>query len=155
VTTGSSTGTQLLGGLATVQRTSSNAVVSHYNVRPVIDIYATPQGRDLGGVAADIRKVIQATTHDVPNGASVFLRGQVTTMTSAYQQLYVGLAFALVLIYLLIVVNFQSWIDPFVIVIALPTALAGIVWVLFASGTTNFSPSAYRRDHVHGHRHRQ
>jgi multidrug efflux pump subunit AcrB len=135
VTTGSSTGTQLLGGLATVQRTSSNAVVSHYNVRPVIDIYATPQGRDLGGVAADIRKVIQATTHDVPNGASVFLRGQVTTMTSAYQQLYVGLAFALVLIYLLIVVNFQSWIDPFVIVIALPTALAGIVWVLFARRT--------------------
>jgi multidrug efflux pump subunit AcrB len=141
VTTGSSTGTQLLGGLATVQRTSSNAVVSHYNVRPVIDIYATPQGRDLGGVAADIRKVIQATTHDVPNGASVFLRGQVTTMTSAYQQLYVGLAFALVLIYLLIVVNFQSWIDPFVIVIALPTALAGIVWVLFASGTTLSVPA--------------
>jgi multidrug efflux pump subunit AcrB len=141
VTTGSSTGTQLLGGLATVQRTSSNAVVSHYNVRPVIDIYATPQGRDLGGVAADIRKVIQATTHDVPNGASVFLRGQVTTMTSAYQQLYVGLAFALVLIYLLIVVNFQSWVDPFVIVIALPTALAGIVWVLFASGTTLSVPA--------------
>jgi multidrug efflux pump subunit AcrB len=141
VTTGSSTGTQLLGGLATVQRTSSNAVVSHYNVRPVIDIYATPQGRDLGGVAADIRKVIQATTHDVPNGASVLLRGQVTTMTSAYQRLYVGLGFALVLIYLLIVVNFQSWIDPFVIVIALPTALAGIVWVLFASGTTLSVPA--------------
>jgi multidrug efflux pump subunit AcrB len=141
VTTGSGTGTQLLGGLATVQRTSSNAVVSHYNVRPVIDIYASPQGRDLGGVAADIRKVIQATSHDVPNGASVFLRGQVTTMTSAYQQLYVGLAFALVLIYLLIVVNFQSWVDPFVIVIALPTALAGIVWVLFASGTTLSVPA--------------
>ena len=141
VTTGSSIGTQLLGGLATVQRTSSNAVVSHYNVRPVIDIYATPQGRDLGGVAADIGKVIQATTHEVPNGASVFLRGQVTTMTSAYRQLYVGLAFALVLIYLLIVVNFQSWVDPFVIVIALPTALAGIVWVLFATGTTLSVPA--------------
>src|SRR6202007_3132656 len=108
--------TQLLGGLAQIQRTASNAVVSHYNVRPVIDIYATPQGRDLGGIAADIQKVIQDTAHDVPNGASVVLRGQGTTMTSAYQQLYVGLAFAIVLIYLLMVVNFQSWLDPFVIV---------------------------------------
>jgi multidrug efflux pump subunit AcrB len=141
VTTSSGTGTQLLGGLATIQRTPSNAVVSHYNVRPVIDIYATPQGRDLGGVAADIRKVMQETAHDVPNGASVFLRGQVSTMTSAYQQLFVGLAFALVLIYLLIVVNFQSWLDPFVIVMALPTALAGIVWMLFASGTTLSVPA--------------
>src|SRR5258706_5573187 len=135
------TSTQLLGGLATIQRTSSNALVSHYNVRPVIDIYATPQGRDLGGVAADIQKVIQDTAHEVPNGASVLLRGQVTTMTSAYQQLFVGLAFAVVLIYLLIVVNFQSWLDPFVIVMALPTALAGIVWILFATGTTLSVPA--------------
>ena len=136
-----SSGAQLLGGLATIRRTPSDAVVSHYNVRPVIDIYASPQGRDLGGVAADIRKVIQATTHDVPNGASVVLRGQVTTMTSAYQQLFVGLAFAIVLIYLLIVVNFQSWLDPFVIVMALPTSLAGIVWILFATGTTLSVPA--------------
>src|SRR6202040_1028411 len=113
----------------------------HYNVRPVIDIYATPQGRDLGGVAADIRKAMQETAHDVPNGANVFLRGQVATMTSAYQQLFVGLGFALVLIYLLIVVNFQSWLDPFVIVMALPTALAGIVWILFATGTTLSVPA--------------
>jgi multidrug efflux pump subunit AcrB len=141
VTTSSGTGTQLLGGLATIQRAPSNAVVSHYNVRPVIDIYATPQGRDLGGVAADIRQLMQETAHEMPNGASVFLRGQVTTMASAYQQLYVGLAFALVLIYLLIVVNFQSWLDPFVIVMALPTALAGIVWMLFASGTTLSVPA--------------
>ena len=142
VTTGAAgTGTQLLGGLATIERTPSNAVVSHYNVRPVIDIYATPQGRDLGAVAADIRKVMQETAHDVPNGASVVLRGQVTTMTSAYQQLFVGLAFAIVLIYLLIVVNFQSWLDPFVIVMALPTALAGIVWMLFATGTTLSVPA--------------
>jgi multidrug efflux pump subunit AcrB len=141
VTTSGATGTQLLGGLATIERTPSNAVVSHYNVRPVIDIYATPQGRDLGGVAADIRRVMQETAPDVPNGASVALRGQVTTMTDAYQQLFVGLAFALVLIYLLIVVNFQSWLDPFVIVIALPTALAGIVWMLFASGTTLSVPA--------------
>jgi multidrug efflux pump subunit AcrB len=132
---------QLLGGLATIDRTPSNAVVSHYNVRPVIDIYATPQGRDLGGVAADIRQVMQSTAHDVPNGASVALRGQVTTMTSAYQQLFVGLGFAIVLIYLLIVINFQSWLDPFVIVMALPTALAGIVWMLFATGTTLSVPA--------------
>ena len=132
---------QLLGGVADIQRSPSNALVSHYNVRPVIDIYATPQGRDLGGVAADIRKVMSATAHDVPKGAQVVLRGQVTTMTSAYQQLYIGLAFAIVLIYLLIVVNFQSLIDPLVIVAALPTALAGIIWMLFATGTTISVPA--------------
>src|ERR1700719_4890648 len=134
-------GTQLLGGLATIQRTPSNAIVSHYNVQSIIEIYATPQGRDLGGVAADIQKVIQDTAHDGADGATVVLRGQVTTMTSAYQQLFVGLAFAAVLIYLLIVVNFQSWLDPLVIVMALPTALAGIVWILFATGTTLSVPA--------------
>jgi multidrug efflux pump subunit AcrB len=141
LTTTAGTGVQLLGGLATIERSPSNALVSHYNVRPVIDIYATPQGRDLGGVAADIQKAIQDTAGSVPNGASVELRGQVTTMTSAYQQLFVGLAFAVVLIYLLIVVNFQSWLDPFVIVMALPSALAGIVWILFATGTTLSVPA--------------
>jgi multidrug efflux pump subunit AcrB len=132
---------QLLGGLANVQRSNSNAVVSHYNVQPVIDIFATPQGRDLGAVASDIQKAIHDTAKDLPKGASVALRGQVSTMTSAYQQLYVGLAAAIVLIYLLIVINFQSWIDPFVIVMALPTALAGIVWMLFATGTTLSVPA--------------
>src|SRR5437868_1925700 len=141
VTSGTGAGSQLLGGLATTERIPTSAVASHYNVRPVIDIYATPQGRDLGGVAADVRQVIQDTAHDVPKGASVALRGQVTTMTSAYQQLYIGLAFAIVLIYLLIVVNFQSWLDPFVIVMALPSALAGIVWMLFATGTTLSVPA--------------
>jgi multidrug efflux pump subunit AcrB len=132
---------QLLGGLAQVQRTNSNAVVSHYNVQPVVDIFATPQGRDLGAVAADIQQVIHATAKDLPKGASIALRGQVSTMTSAYRQLYVGLAAAIVLIYLLIVINFQSWIDPFVIVMALPTALAGVVWMLFATGTTLSVPA--------------
>jgi multidrug efflux pump subunit AcrB len=132
---------QLLGGLAQVQRTNSNAVVSHYNVQPVIDIFATPQGRDLGALASDIQKVIHDTARDLPRGASVALRGQVSTMTSAYQQLFVGLAAAIVLIYLLIVVNFQSWVDPFVIIMALPTALAGIVWALFATGTTLSVPA--------------
>jgi multidrug efflux pump subunit AcrB len=136
-----SANTQLLGGLANVERTNSNAVVSHYNVTPVIDIYATPQGRDLGALASDIQKVIHATAQQVPKGANVTLRGQVTTMTSAYQQLFVGLAAAIVLIYLLIVINFQSWADPFVIITALPTALAGIVWMLFATGTTLSVPA--------------
>jgi multidrug efflux pump subunit AcrB len=107
----------------------------------VIDIYAAPQGRDLGAIASDIQKTIHATAQDVPRGASVTLRGQVTTMTSAYQQLYVGLAAAIMLIYLLIVINFQSWADPFVIITALPTALAGIVWMLFATGTTLSVPA--------------
>jgi multidrug efflux pump subunit AcrB len=140
--TSSGTGAaQLVGGLANVERTNSNALVSHYNVQPVIDIFATPQGRDLGTLAADIQKVIQQTAPDLPKGASVALRGQVSTMTSAYQQLFVGLAAAIVLIYLLIVINFQSWIDPFVIVMALPTALAGIVWILFGTGTTLSVPA--------------
>jgi multidrug efflux pump subunit AcrB len=141
LTTAGASGTQLLGGLATIQRTQSNAVVSHYNVRPVVDIYATPQGRDLGAVASDIRNVLQATAQDVPKGASVEMRGQVATMASAYQQLFIGLALAIVLIYLLIVVTFQSWLDPLVIVAALPTALAGIVWMLFATGTTVSVPA--------------
>jgi multidrug efflux pump subunit AcrB len=107
----------------------------------VIDIFATPQGRDLGALASDIQKVIHDTAKDLPRGASVALRGQVSTMTSAYQQLFVGLAAAIVLIYLLIVVNFQSWVDPFVIIMALPTALAGIVWALFGTGTTLSVPA--------------
>src|SRR3954451_10003584 len=141
VTSSGAGGAQLVGGLANVERTNSNAVVSHYNVAPVIDIYATPQGRDLGAVASDIRTAIHDAAKDLPKGASVALRGQVSTMTSAYQQLFVGLAAAIVLIYLLIVINFQSWVDPFVIVMALPTALAGIVWMLFGTGTTLSVPA--------------
>ena len=141
ISSGSGVASQLLGGLATTERIPTSAVVSHYNVRPIVDIYATPQGRDLGGVAADIRQVMADTAKDVPKGASVALRGQVTTMTSAYSQLFVGLALAIVLIYLLIVINFQSWLDPFVIVMALPSALAGILWMLFATGTTLSVPA--------------
>ncbi|WGD50172.1 efflux RND transporter permease subunit [Bradyrhizobium sp. CB1650] len=141
VTSTTGANTQLLGGIAEVARSRSNAVVSHYNVSPVIDIYATPQGRDLGALATDIQKSINATAKDLPKGASVALRGQVSTMTSAYQQLFVGLAAAIALIYLLMVINFQSWLDPFVIIMALPTALAGIVWMLFGTGTTLSVPA--------------
>jgi multidrug efflux pump subunit AcrB len=134
-------GTQLLGAMASVTEGASPAVVSHYNVQPVIDIYATTHGRDLGAVATDIRDILHETASQVPLGSSVVLRGQVTTMTSAYAQLIEGLGMAIVLIYLLIVVNFQSWLDPFVIVTALPAALAGIVWMLFATETTLSVPA--------------
>ena len=123
-----------LGGIATTVRSMTPAVVSHYNVQPVLDIYATTHGRDLGAIAADIQKVLDDTAREMPAGSTVALRGQVTTMTAAYNQLYTGLALAIVLIYLLVVVNFQSWLDPFVIVSGLPAALAGIVrlWSLVA-----------------------
>ena len=141
LTAGTGASPQLLGGLAKIDRTPSDAIVSHYNVRTTIDIYATTQGRDLGAVASDIRKIMQDTVHGLPRGADVVLRGQVATMTSAYQQLFTGLAFAIVLIYLLIVVNFQSWLDPLVIVMALPSALAGIAWMLFTTGTALSVPA--------------
>ncbi len=134
-------GSQPLGGLATITRTTSNAVVSHYNVQPVIDVFATTHGRDLGAVAADIQRILDDTAKQVPLGSTVVLRGQVTTMIAAYEQLYAGLAFAVVLIYLLIVVNFQSWTDPFVIITGLPAALSGIVWMLFITNTTLSVPA--------------
>ncbi len=133
--------TQLLGAMATISRGPSSAVVSHYNVQPVIDIYGTSHARDLGAIATDIRQILHETASQVPPGSTVVLRGQVTTMTEAYDQLIEGLGMAVVLIYLLIVVNFQSWLDPFVIVTALPAALAGIVWMLFATGTTLSVPA--------------
>jgi multidrug efflux pump subunit AcrB len=132
---------QLLGGVAQISRESSNAVVSHYSVQPVIDIYASNTGRDLGAVSADIQRVIAELDPEKPRGSLVVLRGQTVTMASAYSQLYQGLALAVVLIYLLIVVNFQSWIDPFVIITALPAALAGVIWMLFATHTTLSVPA--------------
>ena len=134
-------GAMPLAGFATMSRTQSPAVVSHYNVQPVIDIYATTHDRDLGAVARDIQRILDETASDVPPGSAAALRGQVTTMRAAYNQLYTGLALAIVLIYLLIVVNFQSWVDPFVIVSALPAALAGIVWMLFTTHTTLSVPA--------------
>jgi multidrug efflux pump subunit AcrB len=132
---------QYLGGLASITPGPSPGVVSHYNVQPVIDIYGATQERDLGAVASDVERVLRDTKHSVPRGSYVALRGQVQTMTSAYQQLYFGLLGAVVLVYLVIVVNFQSWTDPFIIITALPGALAGIVWMLFATGTTLSVPA--------------
>jgi multidrug efflux pump subunit AcrB len=130
-----------LGGLANISQGPSPGVVSHYNVQPVIDIFGDTQGRDLGGVSADISKILSETKKDLPRGSYTVVRGQVQTMNSAYDQLYLGLAGAVVLIYLVIVVNFQSWLDPFIIITALPGALAGIVWMLFMTGTTLSVPA--------------
>jgi multidrug efflux pump subunit AcrB len=127
--------TQLLGGLATLSPEPLDAVASHYNIRGIVDIYATTQDRDLGGVAEDVQRIVDDARAELPKGSTVTIRGQVATMASAYQQLLIGLAFSAVLIYLLIVVNFQSWLDPFVIITALPAALAGIVWMLFITRT--------------------
>jgi len=139
--TSSTKDSQILGGLATIKRTSTDAVISHYAVQPVIDIYATPERRDLGGVAIDIQRVIDAHQDSRPKGATISLRGQVQTMNTAFSGLLYGLIAAIVLIYFLIVVNFQSWSDPFVIVSALPAALAGIIWMLFATHTTLSVPA--------------
>ncbi|WP_026598250.1 efflux RND transporter permease subunit [Methylosinus sp. sav-2] len=137
----SSKGPQILQGVADISRGQSAAVVSHYNVQQAIDIYASVHRRDLGAVADDVQKILDEMAAQRPAGSTVALRGQVSTMTATYAQLYSGLALAIVLIYLLIVVNFQSWLDAFVIVCALPTALAGIVWVLFLSFTTLSVPA--------------
>src|SRR6201995_405442 len=131
----------ILGGIADINRSTSSAVVSQYDIVSMVQIYATPQGRDLGAVAADVKKAIDDTAKEVPKGSTVVLLGQVQTMNSAFSGLLFGLLAAIVLIYLLIVVNFQSWSDPFVIVSALPAALAGIVWMLFTTRTTLSVPA--------------
>ena len=141
VTSAETKAPQSLGGLAQITPGPSPGIVSHYNVQPVIDIYGAVQERDLGAIAGDINQVLHETRKDVPRGSYVVLRGQVQTMTDAYSQLYFGLAGAIVLIYLVIVVNFQSWLDPFIIITALPGALAGIVWMLFMTGTTLSVPA--------------
>ncbi len=133
--------TTVLGGIADISRSQSDAVVSQYNIVPMVDIYATTQGRDLGGVSSDIRKIIAQNDHYRPKGSIVALVGQTVTMNSAYSGLLTGLLGAIVLVYLVIVVNFQSWSDPFVIITALPAALAGIVWMLFVTDTTLSVPA--------------
>jgi len=117
------------------------AVVSDYNVAPVIDIFGSVAGRDLGGVSGDINKIIDATRQQLPRGSRVVVRGQVQTMRASYIGLLSGLAFSIVLVYLLIVVNFQSWLDPLIMISALPAALAGIAWFLFITHTTLSVPA--------------
>jgi multidrug efflux pump subunit AcrB len=132
---------QTLGAIATITRATTPAVYSQYNIAPMVQIYAATQGRDLGAVAGDVQKIVNAAANRLPRGVQVVLLGQVRTMDSAFSGLLFGLLGAIVLIYLLIVVNFQSWGDPFVIITALPAALAGIVWMLFATHTTLSVPA--------------
>jgi CzcA family heavy metal efflux pump len=132
---------QILGALGKVLRVRSPAVVTHYNVLPSVDLYASTQERDLGAVANDVTKMIAKNKKALPRGDTVVLRGEVATMRTAFFGLYLGLAGAILLVYLLIVVNFQSWLDPFIIITALPAALAGIVWGLFSTGTTLSVPA--------------
>ena len=132
---------ELLRDIATVSRTTEMPVITHYNIRRTVDIYGATQGRDLGSVSRAINKVVDAHRKDLHTGNYVKVRGQVETMNESYLGLIGGLAFAIVLVYLLIVVNFQSWLDPFIIITALPAALAGIVLFLFTTGTTLSVPA--------------
>jgi multidrug efflux pump subunit AcrB len=131
----------LLASFASTERGTGMAVVSHYNIRPVIDIFGTVQGRDLGGVSKEVTRIIDQARNKLPRGSQVVMRGQVQTMRTSYVGLLSGLAFAIILVYLLIVVNFQSWLDPFIIICALPAALAGIAWMLFVTHTTLSVPA--------------
>ncbi len=132
---------QVLANLATVRPAVTPVLVSHYNTQPVMDVYASVQGRDLGGLAKDTRAVLKQFENNLPRGTDIVLRGQVETMRSSFVGLGFGLVMSIVLVYLLIVVNFQSWLDPFVIITALPGALAGIVWILLLTHTTLSVPS--------------
>lgn len=141
ITGANSKSSHLLGGIADITRTTSSGVVTQYNIQPIVQVYGTTQGTDLGAVATQIRKVLDAHAKDLPKGSSVALLGQVRTMESSFSGLMWGLIGAVVLIYLLIVVNFQSWSDPLVIISALPAALAGIIWMLFTTFTTLSVPA--------------
>ena len=146
---------QVLANLATVTPETSPAVVSHYNVAPTVDVYASVDGRDLGGVADDTAELLKPFQKHLPRGTQLNVRGQVETMQSSYQGLLIGLGMSIVLVYLLIVVNFQSWLDPFIIITALPGALAGILWMLFLTHTTLSVPALTGRGDVHGRGHRE
>ena len=116
-------------------------IVNHYNVWPVFDVYANVDRRDLGGVGAEVRKIMREEEAHLPRGTSFDLRGQIETMQSSFFRLGLGMLFAVALVYLLMTVNFQSWLDPFIILMALPGAMAGILWMLFITGTTLSVPS--------------
>jgi len=139
---GTATGTtQLLSNLASTSRAHTPVIINHYNVWPVFDIYANVDRRDLGGLGADVRKIMAEEEPKLPRGTTFNLRGQVETMQSSFTRLTLGMIFAVVLVYLLITVNFQSWVDPFIILMALPGALAGILWMLFLTHTSLSVPS--------------
>jgi multidrug efflux pump subunit AcrB len=132
---------QLLSNLVTVKRGYTPVIVNHYNVMPVFDVYANVARRDLGGVGAEVENLLKEESKHMPRGVTLELRGQITTMRSSFLRLGLGMIFAVVLVYLLMTVNFQSWVDPFIILSALPGAMAGILWMLFVTRTTLSVPS--------------
>jgi multidrug efflux pump subunit AcrB len=138
---GNGTAPQILASLASIKRGTGLAAVSHYNIAPVVDIYGAVQGTDLGGVSRELDELIKRETRTLPRGSKVVVRGQIETMRSSFRGLLAGLLFSIILVYMLIVINFQSWLDPFIIISALPAALAGIVWFLFMTHTTVSVPA--------------
>ena len=139
---GSSTGqNQILANVASLSRSQTSPVMDRFNIRPAINIFGGVDGRDLGAVAGDVQKAIDGLQKELPRGSVVTVRGQVATMRDSFFGLYVGLVFSMVLVYLLMVVNFQSWSEPFIIITALPVALAGIMWMLFITETTVSVPA--------------
>jgi len=132
---------QVIANLGTIGHNAEPAVVSHYNVQPVFDIFAAPEGRDLGALASDISSMIDSFKNQTPRGSFIAMRGQVETMNTSYRLLLGGMAFAVFLVYMLLVINFQSWLDAFIILAALPSALGGIVWTLFSTSTTFSVPA--------------
>ena len=127
---------QILANVDDISRGTTSPVIDHYNIRPVINIYGSVDGEDLGYVATHLQQLVDASRKNLPRGSFITVRGQVNTMHDSFIGLYLGLAFSMVLVYLLMVVNFQSWVEPFIIITALPCALAGIVWMLFITHTT-------------------
>ncbi len=138
---GSNHATQLLDNLASLQRTNSAEIESHYNVQNVTDVYTSADRRDLGGFAKDVTRVVDGIRATLPRGTTIVMRGQVDTMQSSFTRLGLGMIFAIVLVYLLMAVNFQSWLDPFIILTALPGAMAGLLWMLYLTGTTLSVPA--------------
>jgi multidrug efflux pump subunit AcrB len=141
IAVGGQSAPQLLSNLATVQRRSEMAVVNHYNVQPVFDVYANVQDSDLGSVARGVKQVIAEVQAQLPRGSAIVVRGQMQSMHDAFIGLGAGMVFAIVLVYFLMVVNFQSWLDPLITIMALPGALAGIVWMLFVTHTAFSLPA--------------
>jgi multidrug efflux pump subunit AcrB len=141
VTAPSGNASQLLGNLANFQRDVTPVIINHFNIQPVYDIYADTDQRDLGGVSSAIQKIMHKAEEDLPVGTTLHLRGEVQTMSESFLRLGLGIIFAILLVYLLMAVNFQSWIDPLIILMALPVAFAGVLWVLFLTGTTFNVPS--------------
>src|ERR1700712_3116722 len=135
------TNPEILADVASIHRGDEMAVISEYHMRRVVDIYGAVQGRDLGGVSHDVARIVNAYKKNLPRGTSIEILGQADTMRSSYVSLIGGLLFSIVFVYMLIVVNFQSWLDPFIIITALPAALAGIVWMLFLTHTSVSVPA--------------